>query len=112
MKYRDLMGYPNKKKQNKKNIKKNIPTVKDIIKEEFKEYPIEKVLNEGPSYEYAKHIKKIDKLYDMYGAAVGDFQILLKKKGLKKEAKDISMIYGKLVYKFQKTFEKIVRKLL
>ena len=102
MDYKSLIGYGDKKKKSSKP-KKN--KVLEGIKKELN-------LNEGPSYEYSKHIKKIDKLYDMYGAAVGDFQTLLKKKGLKKEAKDVSMIYGKLVYKFQKTFEQIVRKLL
>ena len=111
MKYRDIIGF-SKKQPKKKVVKENKPSIKDIIKEEFKEYPIEMVLNEGPSYEYAKHIKKIDKLYDMYGAAVGDFEILLKKKGMKKEARDVKMMYGKLVFKFQKAFENFVRKLL
>jgi hypothetical protein len=80
--------------------------IREIVKEELK------AVNEGPSYEYASHIKKIDKLYDAYGAAVGDFEILLNKKGMKKEAKDVEMLYGKLVFKFQKAFENMVRKLL
>ena len=80
--------------------------IREIVKEELKN------MHEGPAYEYASHIKKIDKLYDAYGAAVGDFEILLNKKGMKKEARDVKMMYGKLVFKFQKAFENMVRKLL
>jgi len=80
--------------------------IREIVKEELKS------IHEGPAYEYASHIKKIDKLYDAYGAAVGDFETLLNKKGMKKEAKDVKMMYGKLVFKFQKAFESMVRKLL
>ena len=85
-----------------------------LTKKRIREIVIEelKAIKEGPSYEYASHIKKIDKLYDDYGAAVGDFEILLNKKGMKKEAKDVEMLYGKLVFKFQKAFETMVRKLL
>ena len=61
-------------------------------------------LNEGPAYEYADHVKKIDKLYDAYWDAVKDFQILLGKKGLNKQSGDIGLAYRKLVHKFQKTF--------
>tara|TARA_Y100000593_G_C4209736_1_gene286159 strand:+ start:430 stop:831 length:402 start_codon:yes stop_codon:yes gene_type:complete len=133
MKYKDMMGYPKKKKVIKEKVKKKKPTVVDNIKKELNEWnykpPTEKrwsksfggngltdfenrKINEGPSYEYAKHIKKIDKLYDAYGAAVGDFEILLNKKGMKKEARDVKMMYGKLVFKFQKAFENFVRKLM
>ena len=109
VKYRDILGYS--KKQSNKKIVKEEPkqSITDLLKEEYGEL---NHIQEGPSYEYSKHIKKIDKLYDMYGAAVGDFQTLLKKKGLKKEAKGISMVFGKLVMKFHKTFEKMVRNLL
>ena len=133
MNYRDLMGFKKPKKKVIKEQPKPKKTVLDGIKQELNEWnhtpPTEKrwsksfggsgltefenrKINEGPAFEYAKHIKKIDKLYNAYGAAVGDFETLLNKKGLKKEARDVKMMYGKFVFKFQKTFENFVRKLM
>ena len=79
---------------------------------EFRMDALNEGLNEGPAYEYADHVKKIDKLYDAYWDAVKDFQILLGKKGLNKQSGDIGLAYRKLVHKFQKTFEKIVSTLM
>ena len=51
MDYKSLMGYGDKKiKKSKPNKNKVLESIKD----EFN-------LNEGPSYEYKKHSKKIDK---------------------------------------------------
>jgi len=106
MDYKSLMGYGGKNKVTKEKPQPKTNKILESVKKEFG------YINEGPAFEYAKHIKKIDKLYDAYGAAVGDFETLLNKKGLKKEARDVKMMYGKFVFKFQKAFESMVRKLL
>jgi hypothetical protein len=69
-------------------------------------------LNEGPAYEYADHVKKIDKLYDAYWDAVKDFEKLLNSKGLKKEAHNLHSFYTKFVVRFHQFFEKFVSKLM
>ena len=69
-------------------------------------------LNEGPAYEYADHIKNIEKLYDAYWDSIKDFEKLLKSKGLKKEATTISAYYHKLVGKFDTIFKKLVSTLM
>tara|TARA_B100001250_G_C19308139_1_gene574990 strand:+ start:143 stop:595 length:453 start_codon:yes stop_codon:yes gene_type:complete len=75
-------------------------------------FKTEAQIQEGPSYEYAKHIKKIDKNYEIYWKSVKDFQRLLDKKGLKGASKGIGNAYKNLVVKFHKLFEKVVRKLM
>ena len=130
MDYKKMMGYSNKKKTSTKKSKKNkiIENIKLELNEwndtSFKNLPKrwsnsqgltehEQELKEvGSAAEYRPHIKRINKLYDEYGAAVGDFQTLLKKKGLKKEAKGISMVFGKLVMKFHNTLNKMLGKLM
>ena len=117
--YKDAMdkmyGISKPEKQVKKTVIKTEKKILKEITEEFKEYPIEKIfksINEGPAYEYAPHIKKIDKLYDAYWDAVKDFQEVLDKKGLKGASKGIGNAYKNLVVKFHKLFVKIVRKLI
>ena len=130
MKYRDILGYEKEKTPTKKQPKKNqiVEGIKKDLNEwndtTFRNMPkrwsnssglteYEQELKEvGSAAEYRPHIKRINKLYDEYGAAVGDFQTLLKKKGLKKEAKGISMVFGKLVMKFHNTLNKMLGKLM
>ena len=129
MKYRDIIGMPKKKAK-----KKMIPTqpeysVADNLKEEFgilnewsevdtgtkrwskpfnsnmTEFE-KKEMNEGPAYEYADQISKIDKLYDVYWDAVKDLGRTLEKKGLRKEAKQLYLTYRKQVSKFSQWFSK------
>ena len=69
-------------------------------------------IKEGPSYEYAKHIKNIDKLYDKYWDAIQDFGKLLEKKGMKKESKLMHQKYYKGVLGFKAWFKGFVRSLL
>ena len=69
-------------------------------------------IKEGPSYEYAKHIKKIDKFYNQYWDAVRDFSDLLHDKGLKKQGDMFFRSYMKQVKKWQDFFVRQVRKLL
>ena len=135
MKYRDILGFEKKKTPTKeKQLKPKKNQILEGIKKDLNEWndttfrgkpkrwsgASDKGLTEheqelkevGSAAEYRPHIKRINKLYDEYGAAVGDFQTLLKKKGLKKEAKGISMVFGKLVMKFHNTLNKMLGKLM
>jgi len=138
MKYRDILGYS--KKQPKKKVVEETkkPSLVEDIKQElnewndttFKQMPkrwskpygeslteFEKQggkdnVNEGPAYEYANYVKKINKSYDQYWDAVKEFQVVLDKKGLKGASKGIGNAYKNLVLKFHKLFEKMMRKLV
>ena len=107
MKYRDMLGFP--KKQSKKKVipEPKKPSVVETLKEEFGG-----PLNEGPAYEYADNIKKIENAYDAYWDAVKDFQKVLDGKGLKAASKGLGNAYKNLVLKFHKLFGKIVDKLM
>ena len=102
MDYKTLMGYSNKKVTKKKS--KN--TITDVLKEQFGD------LKEGPSYEYKKDIKNIDKSYKLHGKSVLDFYEKLRKKGLDDEASDLLDAYKKNIVTFKKTYDKIISKLL
>ena len=133
MKYRDILGFEKKKTPTKeKQLKPKKNQILEGIKKDLNEWndttfrgkpkrwsnsngltEHEQELKEvGSAAEYRPHIKRINKLYDEYGAAVGDFETLLTKKGLKKEAKGIKMIYGRLVMKFHNTLNKMLGKLM
>lgn len=105
MKYRDIMGYSNKQPKKKvvKEVKK--PTVVDAIKEEFG-------LNEGPAYEYANYVKKIEKSFKVYQNSVEDLVDLLNKKGLKKQGNMFSRSFMKQVRKWNDFFNRQMRKLI
>ena len=102
MDYKTLMGYSNKKVTNKKS--KN--TITDVLKEQFGD------LKEGPSYEYKKDIKNIDKSYKLHGKSILDFYDKLRKKGLDKEASNLLDAYKKNIVTFKKSYDKILSKLL
>ena len=133
MKYRDILGYENEKSPTKeKKLKPKKNQILEGIKKDLNEWndttfrdkpkrwsnsngltEYEQELKEVSGVaEYRPHIKKIDKLYDTYLDSVKDFEKLLKKKGLKREALTISAYYNKLVGKFDTIFKKIVKKLL
>ena len=100
MDYRDILGVP--KKQKKKVVKEQPkPSVTDTLKEEFGD-----TINEGPAYEYANQISKIEKLYDAYWDAVKDLGRILEKKGQRKLAKELFNNYRKQVSKFSQWFSK------
>jgi hypothetical protein len=63
-------------------------------------------MNEGPAYEYANQISKIEKLYDAYWDAVKDLGRTLEKKGQGKLSKQLHMAYRKQVSKFSQWFSK------
>ena len=102
MDYKSLMGYDDKKKKESKP-KQN--KVLESIKDEFN-------LNEGPSYEYKKHAKNIDKSLKGLQKSFLDFYELLRKKGLNDEAMDFLDNYKKNVVGFTKKYKKDFGKLM
>ena len=130
MKYRDILGYEKEKTPTKKQPKKNqiVEGIKKDLNEwndtTFRNMPKrwsnsngltehEQELKEvGSAAEYRPHIKRINKLYDEYWDSVKDFQKLLGKKGLNQVSGDIGLGYMKLVTKFHKMFQKMIKKLL
>ena len=105
MDYKSLMGYGDKKKVTKKQSKPKVNRVLENIKEEFN-------LNEGPSYEYKKYAKNIDKSRNNMGKEVLNFYELLRKKGLNDEAADFLDNYKKNIVDFTKKYKKNFRKLM
>ena len=105
MDYKSLMGYGNKKKVDKKVSKPKQNKVLESIKDEFN-------LNEGPSYEYKKHSKKIDKSLKDLQKNYLDFYETLRKKGLDDSAADFLDNYKKNVVDFTKKYKKDFGKLL
>jgi len=105
MDYKKLMGYGDKKKVTKKQSKPKVNRVLENIKEEFN-------LNEGPSYEYKKHAKNIDKSLQGLQKSYLDFYELLRKKGLDDVAGDFLDNYKKNIVDFTKKYKKDFRKLM
>ena len=101
MKYRDMLGFPKKKSKKKVIPESPKPSVTEVLKEQFGD-----TINEGPAYEYANQISKIEKLYDVYWDAVKDLGKTLEKKGQGKLAKQLFMTYRKQVSKFSQWFSK------
>ena len=132
MNYRDMLGLPKKpKKKVEKKVapKPTTPPVTELLKNEFgslnewsevdtgpkrwsKPFDDNKTefekeqMNEGPAYEYANQISKIEKLYDVYWDAVKDLGRALEKKGQRKLAKELFNNYRKQVSKFSQWFSK------
>ena len=110
MNYKKMMGYGNKKEVTKKVSKPKVNEVLNSIKDEFG-YK-KNSINEGPSYEYKKDIKNIDKSYKLYGKSILNFYEKLRKKGLNDEASDLIDTYKKNIVTFKKSYDKILSKLL
>ena len=132
MKYRDMLGFPKKKAKKKVIPQPHKPSVTEKLKEElnewndttFKSLPKrwsksfnseltefeqqggKDNVNEGPAYEYANQISKIEKLYDVYWDAVKDLGRALEKKGQRKLSKELFNNYRKQVSKFSQWFSK------
>ena len=106
MDYKKMMGYDKKKKTSKPKVNK----VLNSIKEEFG-YK-QDTIKEGPSYEYKKHSKKIDKSLKELQKSYLDFYETLRKKGLDDEAADFLDNYKKNVVGFTKKYKKDFGKLL
>jgi len=113
-----MMTGNNKKKSVKEKSKpKQKNLVIENIKNELKEFKSDafstKSLYEGPGYEYAKYIKKIDKFEQAYHDAIEDFELFLyKKKGLKKEASVLNMMSTKIQKDWGNLWNKLVKGLL
>jgi flavin-dependent dehydrogenase len=113
MDYKKLMGYGDKPK--KKVVKKVIsskPKVNEVLKSIKEEFGFKQSLKEGPSYEYKKDVKNIDKSYKLYGKSILDLYDKLRKKDLDREASDLLKAYKKNIVTFKKTYDKILRKLI
>ena len=81
--------------------------LKDMVREELKSQ-----IQEGPSYEYKKHHKKIEKSLKDLQKNYLDFYESLRKKGLNDEAADFLDNYKKNIVDFTKKYKKNFRKLM
>ena len=107
MKYRDILGL-SKKESTKKNVKRQQKTsLSDLLKEQFGDR-----INEGPSYEYAKVLKDMEKTENLQAKAVNKFVKILEKKGFPKEARNVSYEYMNNMRKFNAYIKELVGKLL
>ena len=70
-----------------------------------------KALKEGPSYEYANYMKKIEKAENMQAKEVNNLVKLLQKKGLKKEATLLGAKYMKSMRDFDSFLKDLYGKL-
>jgi len=102
MDYKSLMGYGDKKTKKSKPKQNKIV---ESIRDEFN-------LNEGPSYEYKKHSKKIDKSLKELQKSYLEFYETLRKKGLDDSAADFLDNYKKNVVGFTKKYKKDFGKLM
>jgi hypothetical protein len=106
MNYKKMMGYGNKKKVTKEKPKPKVNKILESVKEEFG------YVNEGPSYEYGKSLKAIEKTENQQAKAVNNFVKLLKKKGFPKEATNVAYTYMGTMRKFNDYLEDLKGKLL
>ena len=133
MDYKKMMGYGDKKKVTKKESKPKKNQILESLKKELNEwddktfrnapkrwsssdkglteYEKER-MNEGPSYEYRKPLKNIEKDLKNFSIEVLDFYELLRDKGLNKEADNLLKIYKKYIIGFNKDFKNFARKLM
>tara|TARA_B100000131_G_scaffold236482_1_gene228514 strand:- start:723 stop:1010 length:288 start_codon:yes stop_codon:yes gene_type:complete len=92
---------------NKKFFEKNSNDLK--FKEVLKEWKQE--VNEGPSYEYANYMKKIEKAENMQAKEVNNLVKLLTKKGLNQEATLLASKYMKVMREFDNFMKKLYGKI-
>ena len=123
MDYKKMMGYGKKPKIEKK-VKKNKPSITENLMKEFgniemgKVYtdkdisPFKSKIKEGPSYEYKKHAKNIDKSLKVLQKSYLNFYETLRKKGLDDEAADFLDNYKKNIVGFTKKYKKDLGKLM
>lgn len=103
--------------KNKKQLKESFASVGGIvtlkpINNPTKSSQPKQSVNEGPAYEYAKHVKNIEKLEDKLRKSVMDFKKLLLKKGLDDEGKSLSSKYVTNVNEFTYWLKKMMSKLM
>ena len=109
MDYKKLMGYGDTKKVTKKVSKPKKNKVLESIKKEF---GYNDTIKEGPSYEYAKVLKDIEKGENIQAKAVNNFVKVLKKKGFPKEATNVASTYMVNMRKFHDYIKELTDKLL
>ena len=107
MKYRDIIGYSDKQPKKKVVKTQPKPSITEGLKKQFGD-----VINEGPAYEYAKHVRKLEKQVVQTGKDTLKFVDLLRKKGLNDEADNLLDSYKDNVITFGKDLKQIVRKLM
>ena len=78
---------------------------------EFEQTGGKDFVKEGPSYEYAGYMKKIEKAENLQAKEVNKLVKLLTKKGLKKEATFLAGAYMKSMREFDKYLKTLYRKL-
>ena len=124
MKYRDILGFS--KKQSKEGVQKpKVNIIIEGIKQELNESqlalgiqtmkdkpPFKTSIKEGPAYEYANLVKKIEKAENQQAKEVNNLVKLLGKKGLKREATDLASNYMKSMRNFNDFMKKMMRKLV
>ena len=133
MNYRDILGFSNKKSKKKVVKEQKKPSVVDNIKQELNEWNDEafrnkpkrwskpfggsglteyEKLSEGPAYEYANIVKKIEKTENMQAKEVNNLVKVLTKKGLKKEATNLAHSYMTNMREFNSFLKKLMSKLV
>ena len=94
-----------KKELNESQLALGIQTMKD-------KPPFKTSIKEGPAYEYANLVKKIEKAENQQAKEVNNLVKLLGKKGLKGEATDLASNYMKSMRNFNDFMKKMMRKLV
>ena len=79
-----------------------------LSKSKLKEMIKEELMNEGPAYEYANYVKKIEKAENQQAKEVNNLVKLLQKKGLKKEATFLAGAYMKSMREFDDYIKKLM----
>ena len=135
MNYRDILGLPKKQPKKKVTKKPTKPSITEKLSQEFgplnewaevdtgpkrwskpfNSEPTEfekEQMNEGPAYEYAGQMKKIEKAENLQAKEVNNLVKLLQSKGMKKEARDLASKYMKSVRDFDSFLKKLERSLI
>ena len=134
MNYRDILGFSKKQPKKKVVEEQKKPSVVDTIKQELNEWNDEafrnkpkrwskpygesltefekQEMNEGPAYEYANIVKKIEKTENMQAKEVNNLVKVLTKKGLKKEATNLAHSYMTNMREFNSFLKKLMSKLV
>ena len=114
MNYKKLMGYGDKKKVTKKELKPKVNKVLENIKEEF---GYKQNLKEvGNAQVHKKMIKKIEDGEGYFRASVQNYIDFLKEQGHTKEAQELSSKYTNFIKTFlgwlKTKWVRIIRKLI
>ena len=139
MDYRDILGLPKKQPKKKVTKKPTKPSITEKLSKQFgplNEWSEQNTgpkrlskkfngsqglteferkggkdnVNEGPAGEYAKAYSNVKSTFSDFWDAVGDFQLLLKQKGLRKHQQQLNKEWTR-VEKFYKFFFKMMDKL-